>query len=191
MLRRVTVMTSVKLLVQLKFPEQVKKTKANGFPTIPVEVSSASDLWNIDDIRRQICANDSFKGELRAKGIDASSIDHDNSHFLCRGVVLSDDNLNTGVWIVRPEDEGEARRGAAVAVGTAGAADGGMECYASFDALAGSRLDDLDGDHPPPLSVTGVCLNRLNPCAHAQHMKAGPRTGYGVTTLQLSQNHHK
>ena len=57
----------------------------------------------------------------------------------------SDDNLNTGVWIVRPEDEGEARRGAAVAVGTAGAADGGMECYASFDALAGSRLDDLDG----------------------------------------------
>ncbi len=94
--RRVKVMTSVKLRVQLKFPEQIKKTKANGYPTIPVEVSSACDLWTIDGIRQQICANESFNSELRARGIEASCIDVQNSHFLCRGVVLSNDNLNTG-----------------------------------------------------------------------------------------------
>ena len=60
----------------------------------------------------------------------------------------------TGVWIVPPEDGGrgqglaaEAGRGAAVAAG-GGAEEGGVECYPSFDALAGARLDIGNGDAP-------------------------------------------
>ena len=61
----------------------------------------------------------------------------------------------TGVWIVPTADGGrgqglaaEAGRGAAVAAGGAGAAEEGVECYPSFDALAGARLDIGNGDAP-------------------------------------------
>ena len=61
----------------------------------------------------------------------------------------------TGLWMVPTADCGrgqglaaEAGRGAAVAAGGAGAEEGGVECYPSFDALAGARLDIGNGDAP-------------------------------------------
>ena len=61
----------------------------------------------------------------------------------------------TGVWIVLSADgelgqglAAEAGRGASIAAGRAGAAEGGVECYPSFDALAGARLDIGNGDAP-------------------------------------------
>ena len=61
----------------------------------------------------------------------------------------------TSLWMVTTADCGrgqglaaEAGRDAAVAARGAGAAEGGVECYPSFDALAGARLDIGNGDAP-------------------------------------------
>ena len=86
---------SLKLNVQLKFPDQVKKIKSHGFPSVLVEVvgpASGTPL-DVEHIRQQICESAGFKDKLLADGIDASCIDLQNSNFIFQGTKISNSNI--------------------------------------------------------------------------------------------------
>jgi hypothetical protein len=61
-----------------------------------VEVSTACDSpLNVDHIRQQIRDSAGFKKEMETNNIDASCIDFENSHILCRGAKISNVNIST------------------------------------------------------------------------------------------------
>lgn len=71
------------LHIRLKFPDQSKKSEANGFL---VKVDLCFDSISVEGIRKHICAHPKFQEEIHVRKLDEHAIDF---RFLCGGCELA------------------------------------------------------------------------------------------------------